>query len=58
MRTVVVTGLGIISSIGCNAGEVTESLRNGKSGISHSDEFEEMGLRSQVWGASRSILPS
>ena len=57
MRTVVVTGLGIISSIGCNAGEVTESLRNGKSGISHSDEFEEMGLRSQVWGAPK-INPS
>ncbi len=51
MRRVVVTGLGIVSSIGNNADEVTASLRDAKSGISFSDSFAEHGFRSQVWGA-------
>ena len=50
MRRVVVTGLGIVSSIGNNAGEVTESLRNAKSGISRSEDFAEHGFKCQVWG--------
>jgi 3-oxoacyl-[acyl-carrier-protein] synthase-1 len=48
MRRVVITGLGIISSIGNNADEVTESLRQGKSGITFSDEYQFHGFRSQV----------
>lgn len=51
MRRVVVTGLGIVSSIGSNADEVEASLRQAKSGISFSDEFAEHGFRCQVWGA-------
>ncbi len=51
MRRVVVTGMGIVSSIGNNASEVTDSLRNAKSGISFSEDFAEHGFRSQVWGA-------
>jgi len=50
MRRAVITGLGIISSIGNNKEEVTASLKAGKSGITHSEEFAEMGMRSQVWG--------
>jgi 3-oxoacyl-[acyl-carrier-protein] synthase-1 len=38
MRRVVVTGLGVVSSIGNNAAEVTESLRRGRSGITFSEE--------------------
>ncbi|ACJ29833.1 Beta-ketoacyl synthase [Shewanella piezotolerans WP3] len=45
-----ITGLGVVSSIGNNKQEVTESLRAGRSGITHSDQFEEMKLRSHVWG--------
>jgi len=51
MRRVVVTGMGIVSSIGNTAGEVTESLRNATSGISFSQDFADHGFRSQVWGA-------
>src|SRR6187401_3453012 len=51
MRRVVVTGLGIVSSIGSDAGEVTASLRAAKSGISFSESFAEHGFRCQVWGA-------
>jgi 3-oxoacyl-[acyl-carrier-protein] synthase-1 len=53
MRRVVVTGLGIVSSIGNNATEVTESLRNAKSGISFSPDFAEHGFKCQVWGAPK-----
>ena len=45
-----ITGLGIVSSIGNNAEEVTASLKVGKSGITFSEQFAEAGLRSQVWG--------
>ncbi len=51
MKRVVVTGLGIVSSIGNNQQEVVESLKNGRSGIVFSDVYKEMGLRSQVEGA-------
>ncbi|WP_127520312.1 beta-ketoacyl-ACP synthase I [Mesorhizobium sp. Z1-4] len=51
MRRVVVTGLGVVSSIGNDASEVTDSLRNAKSGISFSDDFAEHGFKCQVWGA-------
>ncbi|MBN9032681.1 MAG: beta-ketoacyl-[acyl-carrier-protein] synthase I [Rhizobiales bacterium 63-7] len=50
MRRVVVTGLGIVSSIGNNADEVTASLREAKSGISFSPDFQEHGFKCQVWG--------
>ncbi|WOT04006.1 beta-ketoacyl-ACP synthase I [Shewanella youngdeokensis] len=50
MKRVVITGLGVVSSIGNNKQEVTESLKAGRSGITHSDEFEKMKLRSHVWG--------
>lgn len=50
MRRVVVTGLGIVSSIGNNKAEVTESLRDGRSGIAYQPEYAELGLRSQVEG--------
>ncbi|QDI76934.1 MULTISPECIES: beta-ketoacyl-ACP synthase I [Leisingera] len=50
MRRVVVTGLGIVSSIGNNAEEVTASLKAGKSGIVASPEMAEHGFRSQVAG--------
>ncbi|MER8999690.1 beta-ketoacyl-ACP synthase I [Mesorhizobium australicum] len=51
MRRVVVTGLGIVSSIGNNANEVQTSLHDARSGISFSDSFAEHGFRCQVWGA-------
>ncbi|RWF30148.1 MAG: beta-ketoacyl-ACP synthase I [Mesorhizobium sp.] len=51
MRRVVVTGLGIVSSIGNNANEVQASLHDAKSGISFSNSFAEHGFRCQVWGA-------
>lgn len=50
MRRVVITGLGIVSPIGNNAEEVTESLRKGRSGIVFSPEYAEKGFRSQVEG--------
>ncbi|MCM2397178.1 beta-ketoacyl-ACP synthase I [Rhizobium sp. S95] len=50
MRRVVVTGLGIVSSIGSDAAEVTESLRNAKSGITFSPDFAEHGFKCNVWG--------
>ncbi|MFL2801898.1 MAG: beta-ketoacyl-ACP synthase I [Paracoccaceae bacterium] len=50
MKRVVVTGLGIVSSIGIDAGEVIESLKKGNSGISFSEEYEFYGFRSQVHG--------
>lgn len=50
MRRAVITGLGIVSSIGNNKQEVTDSLKAGRSGITFSQQFADMGLRSQVWG--------
>ena len=51
MRRVVVTGIGIVSSIGNNAGEVLASLREARSGITFSPEYAELGFRSQVHAA-------
>lgn len=50
MKRAVITGLGIVSSIGCNKEDVLASLQQGRSGIRFSEEFAQMGLRSQVWG--------
>lgn len=50
MRRAVVTGLGIVSSIGNNRDEVVESLKTGRSGIVHSDTYQELGFRSHVHG--------
>jgi 3-oxoacyl-[acyl-carrier-protein] synthase-1 len=50
MRRVVVTGMGIVSSIGNNTNEVLASLREAKSGITFSPEHAEHGFRSQVYG--------
>src|SRR5215469_9843493 len=51
MRRVVVTGLGIVSSIGNNAGEVTDSLRHARSGIVTADDYVRLGFRSQIHGS-------
>jgi 3-oxoacyl-[acyl-carrier-protein] synthase-1 len=50
MRRVVITGLGVVSSIGNNAREVDASLRAGRSGIKYSEEYAELGMRSRVHG--------
>ena len=50
MRRVVVTGMGIVSSIGNTADEVTASLREAKSGIVKAEKYAELGFRSQVHG--------
>jgi len=51
MKRVVVTGIGIVSCLGNDQASVLESLKNGKSGITFSPEYEEMGLRSHVSGS-------
>jgi 3-oxoacyl-[acyl-carrier-protein] synthase-1 len=51
MRRVVVTGLGIVSSIGNNAEDVTESLRQARSGIVTAEDYVRLGFRSQVHGS-------
>ena len=50
MRRVVVTGLGIVSSIGNNKNEVVESLMQGRSGIEHCEEYQSLGFRSHIHG--------
>ncbi len=50
MKRAVITGLGIVSSIGNNQAEVLASLKAGRSGITFAQEFADLGLRSQVWG--------
>ncbi|MDA7599060.1 beta-ketoacyl-ACP synthase I [Alphaproteobacteria bacterium] len=50
MRRVAITGIGIVSSIGNDVAEVTQSLRDGKSGIVAAPEYTELGFRSQVHG--------
>lgn len=49
MRRVVITGMGVVSSIGGNVKETTEALRNGTSGVSHAEDFAEHGFKCQVW---------
>ena len=56
MRRVVVTGIGIISSIGNDQSEVLNSLIDGKSGIVSAPEYAENGFRSQVHGVPKIIL--
>src|ERR1700735_5481150 len=51
MKRVVVTGMGIVSSIGNNTQEVMASLREAKSGIVRADKYAELGFRCQVHGA-------
>ena len=51
MRRVVVTGLGIVSSIGNNGAEVLSALREARSGVVRAPVFAEMGFRSQIYGA-------
>ena len=51
MRRVVITGIGIVSSIGNDAAAVTRSLRDGRSGIVAAPDYAELGFRSQVKGA-------
>src|SRR6201996_9588479 len=56
MRRVVVSGLGIVSSIGNNAGEVTDSLRHARSGIVAAEDYIRLGFRSQVHGSLKMDL--
>ncbi len=51
MRRVVVTGLGIVSSIGNNKTEVADALKAGASGIEHCEAYAELGFRSHVHGS-------
>ena len=55
MRRVVVTGMGIVSSLGNNKAEVLDSLRTGRSGISYQPEYAERGLRSHVAGSIKNL---
>ena len=55
MKRVVVTGMGIVSSLGNNKSEVLESLKKAKSGIEFSENYAEMGLRSHVYGSVSEI---
>ncbi|GKX56987.1 beta-ketoacyl-[acyl-carrier-protein] synthase I [Leminorella grimontii] len=50
MKRAVITGLGVISSIGNNKEEVLASLELGRSGITHAQELQDAGMRSHVWG--------
>lgn len=50
MKRVVVTGMGIVSSLGNDVAEVTNSLKDGKSGIQFCDDYAELGMRSQIAG--------
>src|ERR1700744_6646315 len=56
MKRVVVSGLGIVSSIGNNAQEVTDSLRDAKSGIVAAEDYIRLGFRSQVHGSLKMNL--
>ena len=53
MKRVVVTGMGIVSSIGNNQAEVLDSLKNSRSGIEFAPDYAEIGMRSQIKGAIR-----
>ena len=53
MRRVVITGIGIVSSIGNNSQEVLASLREAKSGIVRADDYARLGFRCQVHGAPK-----
>ena len=51
MRRSVITGIGIVSCIGCNKSEVLESLNMGRSGISFNESYKEIGMKSHVSGS-------
>ena len=55
MNRVVITGMGIVSSLGANKSEVLNSLKTSKSGIEFSEKYAEMGLRSHVHGSVSEI---
>ncbi len=55
MKRVVITGMGIVCSLGNNKSEVLESLKKAKSGIEFSEKYAEMGLRSNVYGSISEI---
>lgn len=55
MRRAVITGIGIVSSIGNNQAEVLDSLREGKCGISHSQDYADRGFRSHVYGDVKNL---
>lgn len=55
MRRVVITGMGIVSSLGNNKAEVLASLQAGKSGIAFQPEYAERGMRSQVAGSIKNL---
>lgn len=55
MKRVVITGIGVVCSLGNNKDEVTDSLKKGKSGIVFAPEYEENGMRSQVHGAVKNL---
>jgi 3-oxoacyl-[acyl-carrier-protein] synthase-1 len=55
MRRVVVTGLGIVSSLGNNKAEVKDSLYEGRSGITFQQEYADRGLRSHVAGSIKNL---
>src|SRR5271154_5156740 len=58
MRRVVVTGMGIVSSIGNNTQEVVASLREARSGITAAEDYARLGFRSQVHGSLKVDLDS
>lgn len=55
MKRVVITGIGIVSSLGNDKEKVTDSLREGKSGIVFAPEYAENGLRSQIHGEVKNL---
>jgi len=57
MRRVVITGMGIVSSLGTNQKEVTQSLKESRSGIAFSEEARDAGLRSHITGRIDLNLP-
>lgn len=50
MKRVVITGMGVVSSLGNNVAEVTQSLKDGKSGIQFCEDYAELGMRSHIAG--------
>lgn len=55
MKRVVITGMGIVCSLGNNKSEVLESLKKAKSGIEFSEKYAEIGLRSHIYGSISEI---
>ncbi len=58
MRRVVITGIGIVSSLGSNKDEVLASLQQGQSGVVFHQEYADLGFRSHIHGAVRADLDS